>query len=1146
MKFDDYQRDKYKKILLIIIDARINEQCLHIPYVRQLIDKNEQICNTSESTPSKFFVLLVHSSAQEVVGKSSFPSIFLANWDYYFLDTSPPGNAFHLQKILQTFTSSFGQQSSLSIVEDSMEANLCDYHSLLDDCLWDVCSRIQIFAHQLPKEFFGNSLAYEFYQVQTSTNRRVFCLKELLQQLRQFQERLVTNYHQNQSKNQRFLQKKCHSNYQISKEILCGKRFTSLVDSFQSDIRLSFTNYISHFFKYLLNDYGLQTLVQFSSDDQIFHSLLNLIDVPSNNLEESNQSSSFILQFHYSFIPQTPLFHLFHERIQAIADDIKSSLNSNPSLNEIFFSGQIQEDRSNPFNQFYSDEQSTESPAKQFRNGLIRSLLKDKLLLQILSPSIVQSYTNDSIRRLSTMIKTNFNSNLLQYQKTVEFLSKWLLTIDEEEENAFDRSSNRDVWLLAHVYTKIEYEQQEILSLYSACLILESLDQQKFFRTEETVHSRIRDDLFRSMFEQIWIKLVEISSHPSDHLEQWIYSYTLICKYYPSTKVLQRRQLLQMKGQIEMMHLAYLIFLNEKTPQPVQLVAALLRNVPFMENNADLVSETSVCVRFLPAILRTMDEYFQNEGANNSSLMIDLLQWILSIIKSSEKDILYLFQFFHQPIFRLSMSMKQFLFDGLANILMDLPTQNQSNPARRKNDFWDRLCLLPSIVQSLPENNLQNYRLPYHPSVLPKDHNHHHILLDLYFFHLQRLIIEEPIKCESINKILLTTTPRVSDRNLRASVDALSNQLRDYFAVYTTALLLCQSDVLNSDAFDRMLSAVIQQYLSNKDRLMDENSYVRLFFAIIISKRSWAYVLAFLQSELLQRVNREWADRFYSLFQCKQMLPSLQIFHRLHFTITTNTALSIFPQFHQPYHELSALMEECTKMPDREGRWTSVIDWIGLKLNDLESLLTLTEIKVMLLLNIYYDYYCFDQLKSLDGLLETIEKVLQPTSEELRIFRVFLQPEIYMIGYPHAQATGETNELNNLFRVDCQNSEELSIRHSLVNLLAMILLSGKQNFLWTFAFEPSKLQKTFGMSRRLIEEINAKMFLIVGFGSARHEPIKSNGAHYDCGCVITENGDIDAFLQRNVKGSALTIPTVYVAIFSTFGALVNSLLNPRP
>jgi hypothetical protein len=116
----------------------------------------------------------------------------------------------------------------------------------------------------------------------------------------------------------------------------------------------------------------------------------------------------------------------------------------------------------------------------------------------------------------------------------------------------------------------------------------------------------------------------------------------------------------------------------------------------------------------------------------------------------------------------------------------------------------------------------------------------------------------------------------------------------------------------------------------------------------------------------------------------------------------------------------------------------------------------------MLLLNIYYDYYCTNQLTSLNTLLALIESILQPSSEELRVFRAFLQPEQYMIGYSRVNDETDKNSLNNLFKLDCKDEDELSIRHSLVNLLAMILLSGKQNFLWTFTFEPLKLEHTHG------------------------------------------------------------------------------------
>ena len=64
-------------------------------------------------------------------------------------------------------------------------------------------------------------------------------------------------------------------------------------------------------------------------------------------------------------------------------------------------------------------------------------------------------------------------------------------------------------------------------------------------------------------------------------------------------------------------------------------------------------------------------------------------------------------------------------------------------------------------------------------------------------------------------------------------------------------------------------------------------------------------------------------------------------------------------------------------------------------------------------------------------------------------------------------------------------------------------------------------------------------FLCIGFGSARHDLIQANGVHYDCGCVFTQHGDIEPFLKENIEGSVLNIPTIYIALFSTFGALVS-------
>jgi hypothetical protein len=127
------------------------------------------------------------------------------------------------------------------------------------------------------------------------------------------------------------LRKNCHSIYQISKDILCGKRFTSLVDSLQSEIRISFANFVSNFLKFIVNDYGLETLSKLSTTRNSYDLLLNLIDYSSFSMNSDDQTtpiaqSNFSLRLNYFFIPQTPLYNLFHERIKSLADEIKSTL----------------------------------------------------------------------------------------------------------------------------------------------------------------------------------------------------------------------------------------------------------------------------------------------------------------------------------------------------------------------------------------------------------------------------------------------------------------------------------------------------------------------------------------------------------------------------------------------------------------------------------------------------------------------------------------------------------------------------------------------------------------------------------------------------------------------------------------------------
>ncbi|CAM4822618.1 unnamed protein product [Rotaria magnacalcarata] len=1139
--FQNFKDNAQKSILIIIIDGRISHQRVHIPFVRQIIDKIDLSHNQSSENKAKFFIILMHSSEQELNYKSCFPSIFLHDWDYWFLDTSTPGSAFHLQKMLQIFTSKIG----ITHQKETLDNSLYDLNMLFDECLWEFCSRLQINLHKVPDDMFNNPDVCEFYQRQTTTRRRVECLKNIFQRVNGLQKYIIISYHENVSMKEESLRKNCNSIYDLAKDTLCGKH-TSLVDSLQSHIRISFTNFVSYILKYIIDDYGLESLTKLSSHDNNYGKLLELLDYSSFTVNYENKTGPNIqgiltLNDHYSCIPQTPLFHLCQQRIKILADNAKIKLaqqqdQTNDRHDILRFDYYDPQPvpaavTTTAFNDFYEDDKETDNKRNQFRTQLIRSITNDKILNKIISSSIVESYTRDSIRILCTIIEKNFHDKQMKCEQTIDFISRWLILIDHDENVSYNSSPNHDVWRLAHVYTLLEYEQDDLLALYSACRITENLDTNQTLYEDllgdrKATRSNVRENLFQLMFHHLWTNLCRLCQDNLD-AKKWIYNYTLISKYYPSERVLQRLEFVQMKIKIEFMNLAYLILLNQKTPQPTKLIQQLLHDTSLAEDDIDgrhIHFEGSSCLQLLSTIISVIDRYFEENNGNNGTLMMDIQQWIISTIKtskgSSQQEIIFLLKFLNQSSCHLSLSMKQLLFDDLATILTENSRQNRMNAHRQFTDFWDRISLLSVIVECLTDENLENYQIPYHPSVITNV-NQNHMIIDLFFFHLRRLVNDEKIQTELINKILLSSLPKINNTQRISIAEKVYKQLKEYFLLQTTALLLCQVDLNTQDQqrINSILMTVINQYLTIATPVVQLSRCIEHFFSIIITKRSWHFLLGVLKSDRIQRLNAEWANTLHKLFEMKQN-KYLHFSDQLQFTLTTDSTSSIFPTLHRPYDELNILVKQCITDNNVEQRWIPLTSWIQLKLSSNPPIVSAVEIKVMLLLNIYYNYYCNAQLNLLGNLLTIIENTLQLSDEEKLVFRVFLNPEENMIGYPKEDNTQHGNYLNDLFKIDCQDEEQLPIRHTLVNLLAMILLGGKQNTLWTFTFEPLKLENTYG------------------FASTSDKPISRSYIHYDCGCVLSETGEL---VQRHGRNE-FSIPAVYIAFFATFGAMAWHLL----
>lgn len=719
----------------------------------------------------------------------------------------------------------------------------------------------------------------------------------------------------------------------------------------------------------------------------------------------------------------------------------------------------------------------TEFTSQQFRNQLIESITNDKTLVEIISDSIFHSYTIDTVRLLCAVVEKSFDNNLEQCQKTIDFITRWLSLTDGNDAESLDMAQHPSIWSLAHVYTFIEYDQHDLLSLYSICRIMDKLDPSQSFYDDllgddQSTRSTVREKLFQIMFDSLWKNLCE-SCSSDQSIDSWIHSYTFISKYYPSDKVLQHMQQMRVKGRIEFMNLAYLIFLNETTPQPKDLVYQLLQHTKLMQDDIDgrmFNYGSSVCLKLLPDIIKTIVQYLTHVNAVKSTVMIDIQQWILSTLKSSnqscEAEIKELFRFLNDDNNQLSLAMKQFLFDELMQILFQIQRQNRPGANKQKGDVWDRICLLPILSSCITNLDVQEYCLPTHPSI-GIDDNQRHPLFDLFFFHLKRIASEDMINPQLINKILISNPPTIKDRSVAPVVGEIYKKLKEYFLIELTALLFCEKDLNNLDQqqINNALNKVINQYLTVNPQSVALSDHVQHFLATIITKRSWNYLLTLLKSDRFQLLNAQWSNALYALIEIKQNTPRnkyLQLCHQIQFTLSVNNTYSIFPQLHQPYDELSKLIDQCAQAIDQPERWKPFTDWIQLKLNANPVIVNFTQIKVMLLLHTYYNYYCNNQLRSLDGLLQLIEISLQPLPEELRVFRAFLEPEQNLVGYDVQNNDPDQNQLNHLFQLGCADDNELNTRHLLVNLLAMILLGGKQNFLWTFTFEPLKLEKTFG------------------------------------------------------------------------------------
>lgn len=682
-----------------------------------------------------------------------------------------------------------------------------------------------------------------------------------------------------------------------------------------------------------------------------------------------------------------------------------------------------------------------------------------------MNDDILKSYAYDLVLTSCSIMETTIHQNYAQRQQAVTFLSRWLLLMDPHDRVCYNECPDKQVWMLAHLYTVYEREQSDLLFMYAACRNIHGLNKtsvpfDQLGDTSNLTRSELREKTLRFIFDHLWRTFCHCCSTTKlDHVQSWMNVYTFISKYYPSDKVLDNILVADIKGQLQLMHLAYFIFVNQKASEGHRFITTIF-------NSIDWTGEID-CLTCLPEIIERTHRYVQDDASGSSTLIIDVYQWIIWLLRSStripEHPIKLLLRDLNDPDTGISVTMKQFLFDQIMDLLI------QSNGHCKSNwDLWDYINLLPMLMECIADqDHLDQYRIPDHPSsqTSSRSANNKVPLFDLYFFYLRSHLTDDMITPKLLNKGMLWKLPKLKNASFLPVAKNLFNQLRNYFLVTGIAVLLCRKEWDNADQqiIDRIFTKIQQDLLNLSSTDTTMNSHLQLFLSTIISKQSWNYLIQLLVSGSLHRLNANWADTLDQILELNQTVPQshcLNFSQQIQFTLPlTDTTGSLFPDLHQPYQELRKIVHQCTQNNPGEGQWTPLTVCLSTHLNSPTKQCKPEELKALLLLNIYYDYYCTNQLDSIQSMLTAVKTVLPLRSEEQLVFQALTDPEQYIIGY---SANTRNNTLNNSFRLDCQDEFEISQRHLLVNLIVMILLGGPQSFLWTFAFQPSALQNTFG------------------------------------------------------------------------------------
>eukprot|EP00698_Gefionella_okellyi_P000162 TRINITY_DN10146_c0_g1_i2.p1 TRINITY_DN10146_c0_g1~~TRINITY_DN10146_c0_g1_i2.p1 ORF type:complete len:5535 (-),score=1671.40 TRINITY_DN10146_c0_g1_i2:10-15267(-) len=1037
----------------------------HVNLVRQLID--DANATALKQTRFKTFVLVLHFAPDQLYNETGYASLFMNGWEFHFFDSlQEQRGLLTLQSLAQTVC-----KGETNVDQDTEQVTFNSVE--LSAVLRDFVSRLAPDVGTLPIDLPDDVCC--FYNSQSSLVDRVGQLQATLQQFPAVLQLVLDRFHASTARSELYKQL-----LKLAEDALNGKHSIGYATLVARHFQQRMAQHFALSMHSVCTEFGLGSL--YGEPRECIPLIVQLIEPPSVAQLESSADDVITLSNRNGSVSQMPLFHVLYHRIQR---HVEAASVREQGVVRIAAAAQ----------------RAVESDVP------LRTLLT-AVRAQPWGVRFVSQYAREFARYRCRMsggaeLFSTAGAYLLLEQR-----SQTAVVIDP----------------LVHIHLTSAREMENLEQLVSACTCIHELHGQM---PEPLAEHRSRKEftqfVWHQVFESLWTDLTRLCSVSDEEwpvaVTKWTSAFQFISQHFAPGELLQAVD--DVPIHMELMAIAFLYLQSVQTD--FEHGAEFIRHVQQTQLGQYSTYNLEAIVRQIVALIQD-----ENKAA---VIIVDLLIWFVKRSEwrnvSNNVNVKFLLQLMNGSVTLfasgqtiLRKQLKLYLLRAIENAFA------RSEPANARRLLDERIAAellqhapLAADAMYIPEYaTVENEREQKGCALLRQP------LADVWFEHCvgetpQAAPLEELARCSDRCYHLLHL-PRLQ-MTMRAAEQALAVSNAIQFAVSKHQLVVLSGVYFAS----QQLQQITRDSLQRQDvgQILDLCCQVSLnhslnarflFIDTVERIKGNDFVLALLRNDGF-RSFAQWAEPMSEALSVK--VPTASLISKPMLMLGELPGELVTAQQAALYDELSV----CVDSAARSSNFAEFIQWVS---DHCQTVEMRQQLKMMLLLKVYHDYFCANNLMPLHPLLAILLQQLpslQLQVHECRVLMAFIHPEQSMIGYARPD-----NQLNELFRAECHHRDDLPMRHALVNLLALVIghdVSPGRNFAWTHMFNPIALENTFG------------------FASRHEAPITRNGVHYCCGCQLTADGTLYQKPDAS-RNWSLTQPALYLGYIIAYGGFCLNML----